>query len=314
MRRFILGVLALGLLSSSCTLPGRVQGSREVTAVFDDVGDLVSGHSVQVADVRVGSVVRIELTEDFTAKVTMSLADGVDVPRASIAVLRTTSLLGEKFIELRPTGDDPAAGPYLEDGDRIAKVIESPELEFVAEEAVQLLGGVAAGDVQTLVQTGAVGFGGRGDELRTIIDDLSVISGTLADQTENIGRIIDGFAQLTGSIAEGADSFDQLLVNLDDTVQVLTDNRQEAVEAIEQLTRLAQVQNEAVFEPYLDKVDLQIKQLDAVLTRLGRGKAQVDALLKWLAQFTIKVPKAIPNDFAQVYTWAVPASTEEQGG
>ena len=49
----------------------------ELTAVFTDVGDLVAGHSVQVADVRVGSITGIELTDDYQAKVTMRIKDGL---------------------------------------------------------------------------------------------------------------------------------------------------------------------------------------------------------------------------------------------
>ena len=109
----LVGLLLLGALgASSCTLPGRVEGPVELTATFDDVGDLVSGHSVQVADVAGGLDHQIELTEDYQAKVTMRIKDGLELPANSEAVLRTTSLLGEKFIELRPPRDaDGRRGP-----------------------------------------------------------------------------------------------------------------------------------------------------------------------------------------------------------
>ena len=68
---------AFAVLAASCALPGNVTGSREITAMFDDVGDLVTGHSVQVADVRIGSVTDIELTDDYRARVTMSIKDDI---------------------------------------------------------------------------------------------------------------------------------------------------------------------------------------------------------------------------------------------
>ena len=55
------------------------------------------------------------------------------------AVLRTTSLLGEKFVELRPTGGRHAgagADPRWT-ADIITRTRQAPELEFVAEEAVR---------------------------------------------------------------------------------------------------------------------------------------------------------------------------------
>lgn len=295
-------VLASALVVASCALPGNVTGSREVTAMFDDVGDLVDGHSVQVADVRIGSVTDIELTEDYRAKVTMSIKNDVFVPLESRALLRTTSLLGEKFIEIRPLDeDDPLAGTDLVDGDEIPESTEAPELEFVTERAVAILGSVVSNDIATLVETGSISFADRGPELRSLVEDLSTISGTLADQTDELIRIIDALDGATATLAGGASDIDSLLVNLAETTGVLADNRDEAIDAIRELTRLAQIQNDTVFEPYLDVVDTQIKQLDAILAEVDRDQQQVADALFWIAQFADKLPQAAPGDFAQVY-------------
>ena len=160
---------------------------------------------------------------------------------------------------------------------------------------------MVASDVATLVETGSVGFGGRGKELTTIVEDLSTISGTLHDQTDELVRIIDAMDGATSTLARSSDDIDQLLVNLSKTATVLADNRDEAIDAIRQLTRLATVQNENIFGPYLDTVDRQIKQLDAILAEVDRNQGQVADLLTWLAQFNTKLPLAAPNDFAQVY-------------
>lgn len=299
--RRLAALVAGAVLVAGCALPGNVKGSREITATFDDVGDLVTGHSVQVADVRIGSITGIELTDDYQALVTMSIKDDVFIPRESRAILRTTSLLGEKFVELRPMGDDPMAGTDLADGDVIEATGTAPELEFVAERAIEILGSVVSSDIATLVETGAVGFGGRAAELTTIVDNLSVITGTLADQTDELVRIIDALDGATATLAASAPDIDTLLINLAETATVLADNRDEAIDAVEQLTRLAQVQNDNVFEPYLAQVDTQIKQLDAILAEVDRDQGQVAELLFWLSQFADVLPKAAPNDFAQVY-------------
>ena len=295
-------LVVCSLLASACTLPGTVRGSREISATFEDVGDLVVGHSVQVADVRIGSVVDIELTDDYQAVITMSIKDDVFVPVESRALLRTTSLLGEKFIELRPLDeDDPMAGTDLADGDVITETATAPELEFVTEQAVQILGAVVSSDVATLVETGAVGFGGRAAELTSLVEDLSVVSGTLADQTDELVRIIDALDGASTTLAGASGDLDQLLVNLAETATVLADNRDVALDAIRQLTRLAKVQNDNVFEPYLAQVDTQIKQVDAILGEVGRNQAQVAELLQWVSGFADKLPQAVPDDFAQVF-------------
>lgn len=298
-----LGLLVVcSLLAGACSLPGNVRGSREITATFGDVGDLVVGHSVQVADVRVGSVKSIELTDGYEAEITMSIKDDVFIPVESRALLRTTSLLGEKFIELRPLDeDDPMAGTDLADGDEITETATAPELEFVTEQAVQILGAVVSSDVATLVETGAVGFGGRAAELTSLVEDLTTVSGTLADQTDELVRIIDALDGASTTLSGASDDIDELLVNLAETTTVLADNRDVAIDAIRELTRLARIQNDNIFEPYLAQVDTQIKQVDAILGEVGRNQAQVAELLRWVSGFADEVPKAIPDDFAQVF-------------
>jgi phospholipid/cholesterol/gamma-HCH transport system substrate-binding protein len=313
--RLLVALLGTALLASSCTLPGRVEGPVELTATFDDVGDLVAGHSVQVADVRVGSITKIELTDDYHARVTMKVKDHLDLPDNSEAVLRTTSLLGEKFIELRPPRDEdgevvPASGT-LADGDEIAKAVQAPELEFVAEEAVQVLAGVVTNDLSAMIETGAVGFGGRAEELGSLIDSLSVVSGTMADQTANIVAIIDHLDQATATLAGSSQEIEALLGNLADTTTVLADNRQLTLQTLQDLTRLARDQNQMVFGPFRDDLERQLHQLDTLLGIVAGQRGEVGTLIDWLAEFTVKAPKGVPGDFAQVYAWAQPAPLDD---
>lgn len=304
-RRPLVAFLAAGALAAGLSACAR--GGTTISATFEDVGDLQARGSVQVADVRVGQIKKITLTKDFHARVRMSLNPGVKVPRASTALLRTTSLLGEKFVELRPDGD-PAAPPYFVDGDAIPrrKVVLAPELEFVAEQAVTALGAVVASDVATLVDTSGEAFGNRGPVLRSLIGELATISSTLASRTDAIGRIIDGFDQTAAAVAGGKDDLDGLLRNLADTTRILSENRDRAVNALAQLARLAAVQNEVLVK-YRSDLDRQIKQVDAIVAVAAGQTDELGVLVDWLERFTVAIPKVIPNDFTQVYLWIVPA-------
>ena len=281
-----------------------------VTAVFDDVGDLQPRHSVQVADVRVGRIKSIELTSGYKARVAMSLDPDVNIPADSTALVRTTSLLGEKFIEIRANGD-PANGPFLRDGGVLEDTGEAPELEFVAQDVVTVLGAVNASDIATLAETGAEAFGGRGPELRGLIDDLSTISGTFASRTGQITDVIDNLDRTASTLANGSGDIDQLLRNLSVTSQVLADNRGRTINALEQLTRLAAVQN-SVLGRYRNDIDRQIKQADAIVSIAAGETAELSNLVDWLARFAVGVPKTIPppTDFTQVYMWLIPADQD----
>ena len=303
MRRLAATLLAVVVLVGG--LGACSDDSLTVTTTFGDTGDLQARGSVQLADVRIGSITRIRLTSDFESEVTMRMNPSARVPRDSQAVLRTSSVLGERFIELRPRAD-PTAGPFLADGDDLGRGDEAPELEFLAQEAVTVLGGVISSDVATLVQTGAEGFGGRGPELRTLITDLATISSTLADRTGDIGRIIDGLDAATSTLASGKGELSTLLDNLAVTTRVLSDNRQKAIDALSALTRVSQTGDDLI-RRYRTDIDRQLRQVDAILGEVAESQVEVGRLLDFLGKFMEGTPKTIPRDFAQIYQWVQPA-------
>jgi phospholipid/cholesterol/gamma-HCH transport system substrate-binding protein len=300
--------LAAAVVTVAALLGACSGGDRVVTATFDDVGDLQTRGGVQVADVRVGSIDHIELTDDYKARVRLRLNDGVRIPKASSALIRTTSLLGEKFVELRPSGD-PAQGPFLADGDVITETGEAPELEFIAQEAVTVLGAVNADDLATLIRTGAEGFGRREQELSSLLSDLSTISRTLSERSSAITAIIDGLDRAAVTLSDGSDDIATMLDNLASATQVLTDNRQRAVTALDRIATLADSQNK-LLDRYRADIDRQIKQVDAIVKVAATQTAEVSNLLDWLNTFTKVIPRVIPGEFTQVFMWVIPADQD----
>ena len=139
--------------------------------------------------------------------------------------------------------------------------------------------------------------------MRGLVDDLSTISATLADQTTHIQQIIDGLDKATSTLAPNDASLDQLLLNLSDTTTVLANNRDQTVAMLQSLTRLVQAQDQLVFDPYLQQVDRQVKEIDGIVDELARGRGEIGTLLDWFDRFVYQIPKGIPQDFAQVYAW-----------
>src|SRR3546814_4907410 len=119
----------------------------------------------------------------------------------------------------------------------------------------------------------------------------------LADQTTNIVSIIDGLDQASATLAGGAERIDQLLVNLSRTTEVLADNRALTLQTLRDLTRLAQTQNDLVFEPYRDELHAPVRQPDAVLATVVGQREEVGVLVDWLAPFAVKPTPGIPEDF-----------------
>lgn len=134
----VLGFAALFFLTTQTTSRGLSIGSAphyDVTAKFDNVGDLRVGAPVSMSGVEIGRVVKIDFdTKEYKAVVLMRLNDKYNqIPTDSDASVYTQGLLGGKFIGLTAGG----AETYLKDKDQIdftqsAFVLENLIGQFLA--------------------------------------------------------------------------------------------------------------------------------------------------------------------------------------
>ncbi len=115
-----LGFAALAFLTTQTTSRGLHFASPphyDVTAKFDNIGDLKVGAPVSMSGVEIGRVARIDLdTNEYKAVVLLRLnAKYNQIPTDSDASIYTQGLLGGKFIGLTAGGSDT----YLKDKGQI---------------------------------------------------------------------------------------------------------------------------------------------------------------------------------------------------
>jgi phospholipid/cholesterol/gamma-HCH transport system substrate-binding protein len=287
--------LVLAILAPACSIrtAGSPKGDLEITATFDDVSNLVVGHSVKLADVTIGTVTAVKL-EGYRARVTMSIEDGHPLPVDTTAILAKTSLLGEQYIELRlppgaavGTGSDEAA--LLHAGDEIARTTTEAEFEEVTERAIEFLGAVTANDVTTIVSTGAAAFGGRGEELNELLADLSTVVVDLDSQREQIATTIDGFGRLTRDLAANDERVAGLVDDLAGASVTLAANRDRMIAALRGIRDLSQVSTDTVLVPHLDDLIHTLRSLDPIVATLAGQRPLIESLLESVNQFLIKI-------------------------
>ena len=114
-----------------------------IEARFTNASGLNEGGSVYVAGVPVGRVenVRVE-PSDYSAIVTMSVLSGLNLPTDSMASIKTTGLIGDKYISLSPGADET----FLKAGARITMTESSVDIE-------SLIGKMAFGTVEKEKET-----------------------------------------------------------------------------------------------------------------------------------------------------------------
>ena len=121
------GLLMLGYLAVKLGNVGSVKADHYVLkARFVSVSGLHEGAFVEVAGVRVGKVLDIRLdNEEYRAVIEMSLPPEVQLQDDTIASVRTSGIIGDKFVKLTP-GGSPA---MLQPGEEIIDTEASISLE-----------------------------------------------------------------------------------------------------------------------------------------------------------------------------------------
>ncbi|MBB5036907.1 outer membrane lipid asymmetry maintenance protein MlaD [Prosthecobacter dejongeii] len=134
----LLGLAAVAYLTVKLGAGTLLGGDTyKLEARFTSVSGLNAGSNVVVAGVPVGRVesIRMEPTE-YTAIVTLNVMAGLKLPTDSMASIKTTGLIGDKYLALSPGADET----YLKAGERITMTESSVDLE-------SLIGKMAFGSV-----------------------------------------------------------------------------------------------------------------------------------------------------------------------
>ena len=107
----LLGIAAIVWFAIQAGAGVAIGGSYEVNARFTNVGGLRPGNQVFIAGVPVGRVEKIDLNSQYAAIVHMNVREDVRLPTDTIASVKTSGLIGDKFIALAPGADSRNLAP-----------------------------------------------------------------------------------------------------------------------------------------------------------------------------------------------------------
>lgn len=135
----ILVVLVAGLFVyyAEQRLSVRPQQGYTLTATFLKSGGLESGNDVRINGIKVGSVTGVELTPDYTAKVSIDVKESVKLPSDTVAAVTSDGLMGGIFLQLEPG----KAADALKDGDAIRRTRDFKSLENMIGDVIFLATG-----------------------------------------------------------------------------------------------------------------------------------------------------------------------------
>ena len=279
----VVGALALSSCSLSVAdmpLPGGTDTGDNpilIKAEFDDVLDLVPQSTVKVNDVSVGKITDIRLDGE-TAVVTMELPRTTDLPDNTIAEIRQTSLLGEKFVQLSPPETGGSSG-QLASGDviELADTGRNPEVEEVLGALSLLLNGGGVAQLQTITRELNHALEGREASVKSAFQQIEDLMSQLDEGKADIVRAIEGLNRLSLSVSDQIGTIDAALAELPSALRTIDKQRGDLVRMLRSLNRLGDVGVRVIRASKQSTIE-SFRQLVPVLTKFSEsGDAFVDA-------------------------------------
>ncbi|WP_431239374.1 virulence factor Mce family protein [Mycolicibacterium aichiense] len=272
---------------NSLPLPGTQgggPGSFVIQAEMPDVNNIQPNSRVRVGDATVGHITKIDL-EGWHAVVTMRLDGNVDLPANAVATIGLTSILGSQHIELSAPEDAPPQG-RLHAGSRIplSHAGSYPTVEQTLAAVSTVLNGGGLAQVQDITEAFSTAFRGREQDLRSLIGQLDTFAGNVNDQTDDIIAATDSLNRLTGVLAANRPVLDQALKTVPEALAVLNNERDNLVEAADQLGRFSNLVVSSVGQSKADLIK-ELKDIGPVLESLANAGPSMTRALSLIPTF-----------------------------
>jgi phospholipid/cholesterol/gamma-HCH transport system substrate-binding protein len=295
MRRALAAVLtALALLAAGCGGPE----PTVVNATFDDVADLTTNAAVKIADVAVGTIAEISLTDDLRAAVRMEVDPDVALPARLEARLRKTSVLGERYVELVPV--DGTGGEWVS-GATVERTEVVPELEEVVATSTDLLLVVSTDTLAGAIRSGAAGLGGRGQTFGQVLDDLEGVTAAYDANSADLVRLVDGLEDFLDTVGPQADVHGRALAESAEFLRVLAEEDDRLVDTLTNLRDLADTGTDIIVT-HRQRIDDFVVHLDGITEEIVRPERlpALDRLFTSIAQHNFATIRGVNQEHAQV--------------
>jgi phospholipid/cholesterol/gamma-HCH transport system substrate-binding protein len=266
-------------------LPGAIGGpdTYPVTVVLDDATNLVVKETCRTNDTIVGSVESITLDASLKARVVCRVKDSTRLPANTVATLRETSLLGERFVALDPpTGVQPRG--QLAQGSTLpaSSSRTDPNAELVLGALSQVLNGGSLGSIETISRELDTAL--SGSDFGGTVRSLDNVTGALSDHRTKIASSLAALDRLTAELRRQRSVIADALDSIPGGLEVLDRQRPRLVTLLRRLTQLSRVAVPLIREVHGDTV-ADLKHLDLVLSELTKAGDELALTLERVATF-----------------------------
>jgi phospholipid/cholesterol/gamma-HCH transport system substrate-binding protein len=318
----VIAIVAVVAVGAFLVLTGEDEGGYRVRAIFDNAGFVIPGEDVKIAGVRVGQIESIDVTEDFKAAVVLRITEPgyTGWRRDASCIVRPQNLIGERFVECKPTqvrsanAEPPPELARIEDGPGEGQRL-LPVENTTQSVDIDLIGNTMREPERErfslILNELGTGLAGRGRDLNEVIRRAN----PALRETDKVLEIL----------ARQNTVLEQLAVNSDRILAPLARDRREVSGAIRETNGVARAtaeRREALADDietlpeFLDELDPTMEALGEladestpVLTDLGARADDINHLVRRLGPFSQAATPAF-DTLGEAAKTGTPALTE----
>ncbi|MDG5484673.1 MCE family protein [Mycolicibacterium gadium] len=292
-RNFVLmgtiGVLATAMLVVGALNYNKlpfVSSGKTYSAYFDEAGGLTTGAPVRVSGAPAGQVESITLDGQWVL-VKFTVADGIRLGDRSEASIKTTSVLGNKVLDLTTRGAGTLSGTIP-----VERTTSPYQLPDALGDLTTTISGLDTEQLSTSLTVLSQTLQDTPDDLRLAVAGVARFSETLNQRDARLRELLANAAKATTVLGERTTDIVRLI---SDTNALLAQLRSQSA-ALDQIsTNITQLsrqiagfiaENKTTLKPALDK-------LNEVLAILDNRKVQIQESIKGLAAYAMQFGETV---------------------
>ncbi|OCB46198.1 mammalian cell entry protein [Mycobacterium vulneris] len=235
----VLSGCAVGL--DRLPLPAPVAGgeSFELTAVFSNALNLPANAKVKLYGADIGEVESIE-AKDFTAQVRMRINGDAPLYAGATAELRSATLLGDVFVQIRPDRNQSPGTARLRQGDTIPlkSTAAAPTVEELLNSMAMLVNGGTVGNLVRTLNGAGQALGGRGEKVATLLDQTRTLLSRMTARSGQLRDALQRTSDLSATMAARRATLDEALSAGAPAVAVISDNANRIADLTNEVSRI----------------------------------------------------------------------------
>lgn len=265
-------------------------------AEFVNTGGVRTGDEVRVAGIPVGQITDVEL-DGQKVLVSFRAKPEVEIGARSTATVKLTTLLGGRFIDLKPRG----GGELKDDRLPLANTDVPYDLQDVIQVAAPSLQKLDAVKLRKALQVLADDFRGTPKAFGESLTGLTKLSEVISKREDQVARLLTSADTITTVLNENQAEIFSLMGQTDAMLQKLLQRRELLSRVLSDFGALSD-QLSALLSENRPQVEPLMKNLSGVTDILKRNDRYVDKALKLLAPTGRYLTNATGNGpYADVY-------------